>query len=141
MQYAPPSDLDELDEYLASARGATTADVLAELRAYVRETATLHAHLADLLHARDSVVAGIPVYSFHGGVVLAACERTYELRQELRALGGEWRVVPTQAGKVLGWAFADERAAEVLELISRRDPAELGVDPGREATDAHEATL
>ena len=107
MQYAPPHDLDELDAYLA--QPAREGDVLTEVRAYIAETATLHAYLADMLLsacADATVVAGIPVISFPGGVVLAACERTYELRADLRAAGGVWRVVNTSSGKVLGWTFA-----------------------------------
>ena len=124
MQYAPPSDveaLDVLDEYLAAPRGPTVLD---EVRAYVKETATLHAYLADLILAacaESTVVAGVPVVSFPGGIVLAACERTYEIRAALRAKGGTWRVVNTNQGKVLGWAFASNDAEEALELI-RTEP-------------------
>jgi hypothetical protein len=116
-QYAPPSDLDELDEYLATTGTGTSATILSELRAYVHETATLHAYIAEIFYAnaRDATVGGIPVYPFAGGVVLGACARTYELRAELRARGGEWRVVSTPSGKVLGWAFPEN--SDIIETI------------------------
>ncbi|NDD31687.1 MAG: hypothetical protein EB084_25845 [Proteobacteria bacterium] len=110
VQYAPPHDLDELDAYLA--QPPREGDVLTEVRAYIAETATLHSACADA-----TVVAGIPVLSFPGGVVLAACERTYELRADLRAAGGVWRVVNTSSGKVLGWTFPS-LTNELVAMIS-----------------------
>ena len=85
VQYAPPHDLDELDAFLAEPPREPRDDVLTEVRAYISETATLHAYLADMLLsacADATVVAGIPVLSFPGGVVLAACERVASLPVE-----------------------------------------------------------
>ncbi len=147
-QYAPPSDLDidlglgldgidglddlgpdVLDAFLDSPR-ALYADLRDELRAHVTETATLHRFIADMLAAGTTqtaetaeteaiLVASIPVHAFASGIVLAACERTYALRTELRAAGGVWRVVPTASGSVLGWAFPNESAQCALDLVTR----------------------
>ena len=138
-QYAPPSDLerdddgvldiDVLDAYLDSPR-ALYADLREELRAHVNETATLHQFIADMLATESEptdpaetaaavLVSSIPVHAFASGIVLAACERTYALRAELRAAGGVWRVVPTASGSVLGWAFPSESAQCALDLVTR----------------------
>ena len=69
--------------------------------------------------AEAILVASIPVHAFASGIVLAACERTYALRTELRAAGGVWRVVPTASGSVLGWAFPTESAQCALDLVTR----------------------
>ena len=105
---------------LAAGLAAGLAEILAELRAEAHETATLHQYLADMIVSscpETRVVASIPVHSFPGGIVLAACERTYHHRAELRAAGGEWRVVATDAGKVLGWVFPAHAAQTIIELI------------------------
>jgi hypothetical protein len=81
------------------------------VRAYLAEP--------DEAPASSTVVASIPVHAFDSGIVLAACERTYALRAELRAAGGVWRVVPTTAGSVLGWAFSTEEAQGAIDLITR----------------------
>lgn len=107
-------------EPLAKLLAAGLVEILAEVRAEAHETATLHQYLADMIVSscpETRVVASIPVHSFPGGIVLAACERTYHHRAELRAAGGEWRVVATDAGKVLGWVFPEHAAQTIIELI------------------------
>ena len=89
----------------------------------------MHQFIADMLATESEptdpadatavLVSSIPVHAFASGIVLAACERTYALRAELRAAGGVWRVVPTASGNVLGWAFPTESAQCALDLVTR----------------------
>jgi hypothetical protein len=74
---------------------------------------------APCAEGETTIVGSIPVHAFASGIVLAACERTFALRAELRAAGGVWRVVPTASGNVLGWAFPTELAQRALDCITR----------------------
>lgn len=120
----PEPELRSLATGLAAGLAAGLAEILAELRAEAHETATLHQYLADMIVSscpETRVVASIPVHSFPGGIVLAACERTYHHRAELRAAGGEWRVVATETGKILGWVFPAHAAQTIIELIQANE--------------------
>jgi hypothetical protein len=52
------------------------------------------------------------------GIVLSACGATLARREELRAAGGQWRVVNNTTGRLFGWYFPYETAALGVNALS-----------------------